>query len=290
MLTNHKYSFLQFDLQSPFQFDNISLPARLYFLPGDVLFFQFSLGTGYNINEFQLIDKAGNSQAEAVFDSSNSNGVFGVNLTVPGVALGVYSLALEVETSGDSLNYFTQKFEIISLDDPRTKYTELIRYWNNSGDAFGFVYPENSLIYHNQIRLPLKVHSPQFSREQQVYRKSDGDTVKLKALQSKLFEVESYGNEPFHEALAVTFMHENLEIVSGARQGKYINSEAYEIEWGVIDKRRFSDTLLVKAKTKLTVDEYAVANPLYGLVNEPPGSGSSSGSGSSGSDNNSSSS
>ncbi len=124
---------------------------------------------------------------------------------------------------------------------PDTCFTSLIRYRNNE-NAFGFIYfidngsGGNVLAgQYNQVRLPFFLDKPQTKTTRQVYRKSDGNYVKLSAIMEKEYEAEvSWMTDDWHTDLAIALEHDDFEIYddTNAVWDNYILSEGdYSVDW-----------------------------------------------------------
>jgi len=124
---------------------------------------------------------------------------------------------------------------------PDKCFTSLIRYRNNE-NAFGFIYfidngSGGNLLagQYNQFRLPFFLDKPQTKTTRQVYRKSDGNYVKLSAIMEKEYEAEvSWMTDDWHTGLAIALEHDDFEIYDDANAvwDNYILSDGdYSVDW-----------------------------------------------------------
>ena len=119
-------------------------------------------------------------------------------------------------------------------------FTSLIKYRCNE-NSFGFAYyalsgGSNVLAsFYNQVRLPIFIHNPQTKSDKEVYRRSDGNYVKLKAWMEKQHEMETDWLPDFwHDCLHVAIEHDDFEIyndVSAAWVQYSFKDGDYEREW-----------------------------------------------------------
>lgn len=126
---------------------------------------------------------------------------------------------------------------------PNGCFTSLIRYRCNE-NAFGFGYyslnpssPYNNLdanVY-NIVRLPFFLEKPQTKTQRQVYRKSDGNYVKLSAVMQKEYDaVVGWMPDTWHIKLAVALAHDTFQVWDDAsgQWDTYIMDEGdYQINW-----------------------------------------------------------
>lgn len=269
MIRSPQYSLLQFSTSDPFKLEN-NAPKRLCFLVGDVIIFQIIGDAPLQIHSIRLYDGNSNYPIGGSLVTDLGSNIYQIRLNTIADNLGCFSIMIEeIVSEAVFLSHFSQKIEIIPANHPIANFTQLLRYWNDY-QAYGFSYSNE---FANQIRIPFNIHSYQPKIEQSIYRQTDGNIQKMKAIKQKEYKVETIGNEAFHECIAVALMHEHIEVVSGKRQGKYITEAEYEIAWDEVDRMGYN--VLVKAETQILLDEYAVANPLYGFPIEISGSGSS---------------
>src|SRR5688500_4747561 len=88
------------------------------------------------------------------------------------------------------------------------------------------------MAFTNRVRLPFKLHKPQFVETREDYRKANGETKTLSVVIRKVYEgVTDDMSEKLHERLKIALAHDNV-VVEGDRYVGVITQEAdYQIEW-----------------------------------------------------------
>lgn len=116
----------------------------------------------------------------------------------------------------------------------------------------------------NRIRLPFKLHRPQFVEERDEYRKANGETKTLSVVIRKVYEgVTDDLPEKLHERLKIALAHDYV-VVEGDRYVGIITQEGdYQIEWS-----EFLSRPIAPAKFKANVTPYNATNSNCGTCEE----------------------
>lgn len=138
-------------------------------------------------------------------------------------------------------------------------YTTLVKY-RSSEDSMGFTYTGNTDLdlFFNKIRLPMYLKQPQYQSSRNVYRKSNGDLVKLSSTMSELWQVDTdYLTKDLHKKLAIALEHDSLYLSndnSGA-EGFYLFEDVYDVKW-----QDFLDMDTAKASFKIKTTPFNISN------------------------------
>lgn len=120
------------------------------------------------------------------------------------------------------------------------------------------------MAFTNRVRLPFKLHKPQFPEERDVYRKANGVTVTLSAIVRKVYEgITDELPEKLHERLKIALVHDNV-VVEGDKYVGLITQEGdYQIEWS-----EFLSRPIAQAKFKAEVTPFNATNSNCGTCEE----------------------
>lgn len=128
---------------------------------------------------------------------------------------------------------------------PESCYSTVIKYRCNE-NAFGFDYNNSDnpdtggsnelLPFYNQVRLPFFLKNPQILTKKKVYRKSDGNYIKMSARMEKELSGEvEWITEDWHTKLAIALEHDEVwmwnEDTIMWEKVIFDESENYEIDW-----------------------------------------------------------
>lgn len=117
----------------------------------------------------------------------------------------------------DSDHYF--------LHTTDTTNNTLLKYWSDRL-VFGFPYDSDELP--NQVRLPIKIHQPQFPQADEIYTDGVGTRHLLTSRVDKEYTLDTdYMSVQMHERLIVALSHKNVYIGGEKLQ----RSGAYEIDY-----------------------------------------------------------
>jgi hypothetical protein len=123
----------------------------------------------------------------------------------------------------------------------------LLEYWNNSNYR-GILYEDTAYI--NKMRIEAKVEADEYPQESEVYRKSNGQVVKLSELITEVSTLEvNYAPMYVHKIIALALSHDNVKIGNTL----YVKEEPYTAE----KVERYS---LRKGSGKLTTQNYQSKN------------------------------
>ncbi len=125
--------------------------------------------------------------------------------------------------------------------------TEVLEYWNNSNFQ-GVEYESSS--YRNKLRVPAQFWKNEFPQEKEVYRKSNGEIVKLRENISKITNLEiGYVPSYVHEKITIALAHDHIRI----NNIEYVSESNYSFD--VVS--RFA---LAKGSAKLSTKNYYKKN------------------------------
>lgn len=120
------------------------------------------------------------------------------------------------------------------------------------------------MAFTNRIRLPLKLHKPQFVEESERYRKANGETVTLSVVIRKVYEgVTDELPEKLHERLKIALAHDNVQIEGDKYVGVIAQDGDYNIEWS-----DFLSRPIAQAKFKAEVTPFNATNSNCGTCEE----------------------
>lgn len=120
------------------------------------------------------------------------------------------------------------------------------------------------MAFTNRIRLPLKLHKPQFVEERQEYRKANGVTVTLSVVIRKVYEgITDSLPEKLHERIKIALAHDNVQIEGDKYVGVITQEGDYQIEWS-----DFLSRPIAQAKFKANVSPFNATNSNCGTCEE----------------------
>src|SRR5688572_11990655 len=112
------------------------------------------------------------------------------------------------------------------------------------------------MAFKNRVRLPIKLHKPQFPEETEEYRKANGVTVVLSVVIRKVYEGQTDSlPEKLHERLKIALRHDSVIIEGDKYVGAITQEGSYDIEW--ID---FLSKPIAQAKFKANVTPFNASN------------------------------
>lgn len=127
--------------------------------------------------------------------------------------------------------------------------SKLLKYKNHS-DAFDMGYAQESPEYFNHLRVNSRMYKKSFPKQTREYRRSDGETIKLRSNVEKKIEFETDWLPYYmHEKLNIVFEH-NTIVIDGT---EFISQDGYEIE----APENYS---LSRARANLTYKNYLQEN------------------------------
>src|ERR1044072_2057406 len=86
--------------------------------------------------------------------------------------------------------------------------------------------------FSNRIRLPFKLHKPQFPEQAERYRKANGQTVTLSVVVRKVYEgLTDSLPQKLHERLKIALVHDHVEVEGDKYVGVVTQDGDYQIEW-----------------------------------------------------------
>lgn len=118
--------------------------------------------------------------------------------------------------------------------------------------------------FNNRIRLPFKLHKPQFLEEAERYRKANGVTVTLSVVVRKVYEgLTDSIPEKLHERLKIALAHDHVEVEGDKYVGVIAQDGDYQIEW-----QDFLSHPLAQGKFKAEVTPFNATNSNCGTCEE----------------------
>lgn len=118
--------------------------------------------------------------------------------------------------------------------------------------------------FKNRIRLPFKLHKPQFPESAQRYRKANGVTVTLSVVVRKVYEgLTDSLPEKIHERLKIALVHDNVQVEGDKYVGVIAQDGDYQIEW-----QDFLSHPLAQGKFKAEVTPFNATNSNCGSCQE----------------------
>src|SRR5687768_3265995 len=88
------------------------------------------------------------------------------------------------------------------------------------------------MAFRNRVRLPIKLHKPQFVEESDKYRKANGASVVLSVVIRKIYEGQTDSlPEKLHERLKIALRHDTVIIEGDKYAGAIVQDGSYDIEW-----------------------------------------------------------
>lgn len=121
------------------------------------------------------------------------------------------------------------------------------------------------MAFTNRVRLPIKLHKPQFPQEREVYRMANGATKTLSVIIRKVYDGQTDDMpEKMHERLVVALGHDNV-VIEGDKYIGAITLEGnnYDIEWS-----DFLSRPVAQAKFKANVTPFNATNSNCGTCEE----------------------
>jgi hypothetical protein len=120
------------------------------------------------------------------------------------------------------------------------------------------------MAFRNRVRLPIKLHKPQFVEESDKYRKANGVSVVLSVVIRKIYEgLTDSLPEKLHERLKIALRHDSVIIEGDKYAGAITQEGSYDIEW--ID---FLSKPIAQAKFKAEVTPFNASNSNCGTCEE----------------------
>lgn len=120
------------------------------------------------------------------------------------------------------------------------------------------------MAFKNRIRLPFKLHKPQFVEERQDFIFSDGSAKTLSVIIRKVYEgLTDEMPEKLHERLKIALAHDNVSIEGDRYIGSITQEGDYTIEWS-----DFLSRPIAQAKFKANVTPYNAINSNCGTCEE----------------------
>lgn len=118
--------------------------------------------------------------------------------------------------------------------------------------------------FSNRIRLPFKLHKPQFPEQAERYRKANGETVTLSVVVRKVYEgLTDSIPEKLHERLKIALVHDHVEVEGDKYVGVISQDGDYQIEW-----QDFLSHPLAQGKFKAEVTPFNATNSNCGTCQE----------------------
>lgn len=118
--------------------------------------------------------------------------------------------------------------------------------------------------FNNRIRLPFKLHKPQFLEEAERYRKANGVTVTLSVVVRKVYEgLTDNIPEKLHERLKIALVHDHVEVEGDKYVGVIAQDGDYQIEW-----QDFLSYPLAQGKFKAEVTPFNATNSNCGTCEQ----------------------
>lgn len=120
------------------------------------------------------------------------------------------------------------------------------------------------MAFTNRIRLPFKLHKPQFVEDAQRYTKANGETVTLSVSVAKVYEgLTDSIPEKLHERLKIALVHDSVQIEGDRYVGVITQEGDYQIEW-----QDFLDRPIAQGKFKARVTPFNATNSNCGTCEE----------------------
>lgn len=118
--------------------------------------------------------------------------------------------------------------------------------------------------FSNRIRLPFKLHKPQFPESAERYRKANGETVTLSVTVRKVYEgLTDSIPEKLHERLKIALVHDRVEVEGDKYVGVIAQDGDYQIEW-----QDFLSHPLAQGKFKAEVTPFNATNSNCGTCED----------------------
>lgn len=120
------------------------------------------------------------------------------------------------------------------------------------------------MAFTNRIRLPFKLHKPQFVEEAERYRKANGETKTLSVVIRKVYDgVTDELPEKLHERLKIALAHDYVSVEGDKYVGIITQEGDYQIEWS-----DFLSRPIARASFKANVTPYNATNSNCGTCEE----------------------
>lgn len=88
------------------------------------------------------------------------------------------------------------------------------------------------MAFKNRIRLPIRVHRPQFQEERNVFRKANGESKVVSAVVRKMYTGETnMMPEKWHERFKMALSHDKVTLETNFYLGDVVQDGDYTIEW-----------------------------------------------------------
>lgn len=120
------------------------------------------------------------------------------------------------------------------------------------------------MAFRNRVRLPIKLHKPQFVEEADTYRRANGVTDVLFVVIRKVYEgLTDSLPEKIHERLKIALRHDSVTIEGDKYIGLITQEGSYDIEWS-----DFLSRPIAQAKFKANVTPFNASNSNCGTCEE----------------------
>lgn len=84
----------------------------------------------------------------------------------------------------------------------------------------------------NRVRLPIRVHKPQYADDKETYRDAAGNSKTLSVVVHKLYQMETdYITEQWHEKIKIALAHDNVSLEGEKYFGGLSQNDNYDIAW-----------------------------------------------------------
>lgn len=229
----NEYSFIGFNVTDTSC--NLQLPINSV---TDLRFFVPTSYLGLNFTSIDIVDLANNVIRACAYDNTTG----WIRLKTTSIAdLTCFKFAFNYQSGLSFGIYYSNIFRYIA----NVSETTLVKYLCYE-QQFGFAY--NISNSYNQVRLPIKIKSPQFPQEDKVYVDGNGVRRLLSSKIDKEYELETeYIPEDWHEKMIVALSHDEVYFDTIRLQ----KSAAYEINYEEEDELPCGVTLN-KASAKMT--------------------------------------
>lgn len=112
------------------------------------------------------------------------------------------------------------------------------------------------MAFTNRIRLPFKLHKPQFQEDIEKYRKANGVTVTLSVVIRKIYDgITDEMPEKLHDRLKIALAHDTVQVEGDKYVGVIAQEGDYAIEWS-----DFLSRPIAQAKFKAEVTPFNATN------------------------------
>ena len=120
------------------------------------------------------------------------------------------------------------------------------------------------MAFKNRIRLPFKLHKPQYVETVESYRKANGETVVLSVVIRKIYEgITDEWPEKLHERFKIALRHDSVQIEGDKYVGMVAQDGDYQIDWS-----DFLSRPIAQGKFKAEVTPFNATNSNCGSCQE----------------------